>query len=911
MKSKLLHLTVLLFGLGLAATAAAQPTVIRGRVTDKKTAEALPGANIMVPGTYKGAVSKPDGSYEISGLAPGDYDLKASMIGYTVQIRTGIRLEAHKTVQVDFNLESTVLALGQSVEVIGQKPLFETDITASQQRLSSDEIKQKMVENVNDLVGEQLGVVVQDNKIHIRGGRADESLYVIDGQSIKDPLSGYSNTLYVNASAIKDLKIITGGFDAEYGQAMSGVVDIETKEGDDEYTGGLSLKSDNLLKSYVKGYNSDIAQFNLGGPEPVTSWLLPGIGIRLPGKLHFFLSAYGHVTDTYLPKASRLYPARAAYERFAPREENDWHIMTKLSWILKPGQKLTVAHDRSLNINQGFFMPVIMDARGFPWEYARMLDNYNTLTKEASLTNLQWTHTLNSRTFYRLSFSRFFTSIHSAVQNKRWSDYQQRLDLEPVYYIPDSQGNIQTRFGDGFWDTGDAEGWYDYFSDNYTLKGDITTQPNDKHSIKAGLESRYTDMQVVDINAPWYGESGLGRNHDYFRVYPNDGAFFIQDRVTYDGMIVNIGLRYDYWFPGKFVDDAIADSNTVTITDAARQKYRDETFKVFGRHGKGHLSPRLGISHPVTDNDVLYLHYGHFSQQPKGQYVYAKLRSTSEATYQLFGNPNLKPTTTVAYEIGLKHRFNANQTLEIKAYYKDMFDYPTAASIRKFSPRYGNISFLMYVNMDYARSRGIEMRFRRRYSKYLSGNIDFTYALASGKSSTPNTNLLVVAGKVSEKPLRESRLSWDRPYRLSSDVYFDMPQNANLRLFGLRLPEAWGVTLRWDYESGKRYQRIIDIANNIYEKDENGSLSDPWMRVDLKWYKEFAMAGMRFSLFVEAENLLNTKVPRIINPVTGRPFEPGDLIPVTWYDDPLDLPADNPARYDWPRRVMTGLEMRF
>jgi outer membrane receptor protein involved in Fe transport len=327
--------------------------------------------------------------------------------------------------------------------------------------------------------------------------------------------------------------------------------------------------------------------------------------------------------------------------------------------------------------------------------------------------------------------------------------------------------------------------------------------------------------------------------------------------------------------------------------------------------GKSHLSPRLGISHPVTDNDVLYLYYGHFSQKPKGQYVYAKLKSTSEATYQLFGNPNLEPTTTVAYELGIKHRFNANQTIEVKAYYKDMFDYPTSTSISKFSPRYGNISFLMYVNMDYARSRGVEVRFRRRYSKYLSGNVDFTYAVATGKSSTPNTNLLVAAGKVSEKPLRESRLRWDRPYRLSADVYFDMPKGANIRLFGLRLPENWGITLRWEFESGKRYTRLVDVDNHIYEKDEYGSISKPWMRTDLKFYKDFQFAGTAFSFFVEAENIFNTKIPRLINPVTGQPYEPGDVIPVTWYDDPLDLPPDNPARYAWPRRILTGIGIRF
>lgn len=889
----------------------AQKTVIQGRVVDKKTGESLPGVNVIVTGTYKGAATDAEGHYKITGLAPGDYNIKASMIGYTVQLQTGIKVRLNKTTVVNFELQPTVLALGQTIEVIGEKPLFEADLTASQQHLSSEEIKQKVVESVDDLVADQLGVVVQDNKIHIRGGRADESLYIIDGQSIKDPLSGYSNTLYVNAAAIKDLKVITGGFDAEYGQAMSGVVDIETKEGEAKYIGSASLKTDNLLANAIKSYNTDIFQFNFGGPEPLTDRLLRKWGVNLPGQLTMFFSGYGHITDSYLPRADKLYPSEPSYQKFAQREENDWHILGKLAWTIKPGQKLTVSYDRSLNINQGYFLPRIEGSRGYPYQYEKMLDHYNTFTKEALLSSVQWTHTLSSRTFYRLILSRFYTGLHSAVQNKNYSDYQQRLDLQPVHYIPDTNGNIQTRFGDGFWDTGDAENWYDYFSDSWMLKGDLTTQPNEKHSVKGGFEARYTTMQVIDINAPWYGETGLGRNHDYFRAYPNDGAFYLQDRITYSGMIVNIGMRYDYWFPGKYVDDAIDDPQTVTITQAARDKYHRDTFKVLGMRGKGHLSPRLGISHPVTDNDVLYMHYGHFSQKPKGQYVYAKLKSTSEATYQLFGNPNLNPTTTVAYELGLKHRFNANQTIEIKAYYKDMFDYPTSMSIKKFSPRYGNISFLMYVNMDYARSRGIEMRFRRRYSKYLSGNIDFTYAVATGKSSTPNTNLLVAAGKVSEKPLRESRLSWDRPYHLSTDIYFDMPKGANLRLFGIKIPEQWGLTVRWDLESGKRYNRIIDVKNNIYQKDQYGSISNPWTRTDIRFTKDVAFGPLGISFFVEAENVFNSKVPRIINPVTGRPYEPGDVIPVTWHDDPRDLPPANPARYNWPRRVLTGMEVRF
>ena len=147
-------------------------------------------------------------------------------------------------------------------------------------------------------------------------------------------------------------------------------------------------------------------------------------------------------------------------------------------------------------------------------------------------------------------------------------------------------------------------------------------------------------------------------------------------------MTVNIGMRYDYWFPGKYVEDAINDPNTVIITDEARKKFEEETFDLFGYKGKGRFSPRFGISHPVTDNDVLYFYYGHFSQLPTFQYVYAKLNSVSQSTYQVFGNPNLNPKTTVQYELGIKHRFSEDQVLELKAYWKDMFDYETSQTIR-------------------------------------------------------------------------------------------------------------------------------------------------------------------------------------------------------------------------------------
>lgn len=897
-------------------TAVAQPATGRivGQVTEKSNGEPMAGVNLSLKGTYMGASTDVDGFYSIEGIAPGVYDIEVSMIGYKIQLRTGVKIAAGESKKVNFEMEESVLAYGQEIVVIGEKPLLEVDQTASEMSFSSKDIQSKIVENVQQLLTQQPGIVKSDNKIHIRGGRADEGMYIVDGVSIKDPLSGYGNTLYINADAIEELKVITGGFNAEYGQAMSGIVDVVTKEGSDDYRGSMKFKTDFGGLGVFEDYNTQIFEFNFGGPEYISNRLLPAIGLKLPGDISFFISGYGNVTDSYLPAARKLYPSRSELDVFAPRQENDWHIMGKLSWRLSGGKKLSLSYDRSLNINQGYFKSFVFSSQSFPYRYSKNLEHYPTFTSESILANLTWKHTINSQMFYRVTLGKFFNATHSAVQNKKWTDYVEDLDLEPIHYSADSLGNVNIRRGDGFYDYGDYGQWYDYFSDRYSLKLDFTDQVNDKHQIKTGFDISYTEMQVVDINDPWFGESGYGRSYDIYKVYPNSGAFYLQDQIKYEGMIVNLGLRYDYWFPGKFVEDAINDPETIIISDEARQKFKDETFKFMGMRGKGHLSPRIGISHPVSDRDVLYFNYGHFSQNPKGQYVYAKLKSTSSATYQLFGNPNLNPTTTVAYELGIKHKFNENLMMELKAYYKDMFDYPTSEKISVENPRYGNLSYLMYLNMDYARSKGIELRVKQRYAKYLSGSLNLTYAVSKGKSSNPNDNLLVQAGRIEEKPLKENFLSWDKPIRLQLDLNFQVEEDEAPKVLGYRLPENWSVSTHYELESGKRYTELVDIETEVYDDANPYSKMAPYYhQFDVRFSKFFEYMGLTFTAMLEIENLFDAKIPRIINPYTGREYLPGDILTQKYTRDynPYPNPIYDPSKYRRPRLVKYGLSVRF
>jgi len=898
---------------------------LTGVINEASNGSGLPGVNVMVKGTYYGAASDLEGRYRIDNISPGSYDIEVSMIGYKIILKTGVTIGPGEIIDLDFNMEETVLSFGEDVVVMGKKPLFDVDETSSIARVRREDIEAKVVSSVEDILSEQIGVTTQDGEIHIRGGRIDESIFVVDGFSVKDPLSGYSGNLFVNADAIEELEIVTGGYNAEYGQAMSGVVNIKLKEGRDHYEGTVKYSSDRLLSD---NFNSDRIEFNLGGPDLLFQTLPTAIGLDLPGRFSFFFNGYGKMYDGNLPVASRLYPHRYwessmisdskaddIMSKLAGRENNDWHLLYKLTWELTSKKKLSASYDASLNINQGYFMPRAFSSTYFPYRYMNILDNYNTITRDTRLLNLNWTHTLSTSSFYEITVGKFTTMEHSAVQDLHWSDYQQRLDLEPINYNLDDtdlDGNIQITYGDEFYDTGFAPEWYDLSSENTRFDIDWTVHTKSGHKVKTGFEHTITEIQVLDIDEPWSGSSGFGANYDYYNAKTYFGAFYLQDRIIFEGMTLNLGLRTDYWIPGRYVEDAINDTSNIIITDKARKIFDEETFNFPWFEEpykmKARLSPRFGISHPITDNDVLYFYYGHFSQLPTFQYVYAKINSKAQSTYQVFGNPNLNPKTTVQYELGVKHRFSEDQVLELKAYWKDMFDYETSQTIRPSNPKYAHLSFNMYFNADYARSRGVEAILKSRLFKNWYIDLNFNYSIVTGKSSSPMDNLLVQAGQLSEKPLGENYMSWDRPLHFFANLSYSHPSN-------------WGVSARLEYESGRRYTRsiqdtVIYVGDRPYyegpREDDRpyAYVSDiPSRNVDLKFYKTFKVGNFKLKSYLEVENLTNEMIPRRINPYTGRGYGPGEIYGYRMANSPD--PNLDPSRNRKLRSMEIGLQFIF
>jgi outer membrane receptor protein involved in Fe transport len=499
--------------------------------------------------------------------------------------------------------------------------------------------------------------------------------------------------------------------------------------------------------------------------------------------------------------------------------------------------------------------------------------------------------------------------------------------LPVQYFMPDSN-RVRVIPGDGFYDGGNASYWHDHWVDEWTLIGSITSHAIENHQLKAGFNARFQEMQLIDIVQPYLND-GWGSSQDIYKVSPAMGGLYLQDDITFSGMILNAGVRLDYWFPGKYVDDAIADTSLFILTPAMRQQYKDETYSLFDRRFKMRISPRIGVSHPVSENMMLFFNYGHFSKWPKPQFVYAKLGPTSASgSFQKFGNPNLNPETTVSYELGVRNKFSKDDVLSVTAFYKDIFDYIQTTTIRGI-PRIGSAVF--YLNLDYARSRGIEIDYKTRIGNNFTASLGGSYSIVTTKNSSPNVQDLIYLGVIDEEPIRETFAIWDRPLQGNMSLNYYRPKNDKWDLFGLDMPTDWNLNFYWVAMSGKRYTPAVFDQNDpltgrpLYSstRDEdqlNSKIGGIWSWADLTFEKYFDLTEqMKMTFSLEVLNIFNFKNTNIVNPVTGRAYEYGDPVPSSWNDPlypdiswPISEPYPfNPARYKNPRNIRAGLSLTF
>ncbi|RMG22653.1 MAG: TonB-dependent receptor [Bacteroidetes bacterium] len=671
------------------------------------------------------------------------------------------------------------------------------------------------------------------------------------------------------------------------------------------------------------------------------------------GKLTFFASGSMFLTDEYYRvQARQLHSSLFKNDTlWAPRQDNRWSNTLKLAYNLKPGWKLTLTNQHSLNINQSTRSLQIIGndevvRPGFQYIFSLNLDHANTYTHNSNLSVLNLKGLVGQQWTFDFTLGRLFTNLRADANGRpfRSATVDQIYDpasivTDPVDVFNPNDPVVYVFPGPGLYNNGGiATLWHDHFAREYTAKAKFTFASKSKvHHLSFGIEHKEQTYQWIDVTRPWVGapirindtlttpSTSLGRSSDFWRVSPATGGLFFQDEIRYKGIIAVVGARLNYWAPGKFADEAV-ENPRAPVLEAVRQAYRQETFGLLGRRWKARLLPRLNVSFPVTENNVLYFNYSHAMRLPHPRFVYAGLDPVYQDRSFLanLGNPNIDPEVTVSYEIGLKAQLTKDWAMTLTAFYNDKFDYIVSrrVEVRDATGRFVEKTF--YINQDYARIRGLELGFTRRIGSWLSASVSGSYSVATGKSNSAAESALQIRQQGFVNTTKEQFLAWDRPFDFKGLLLFTPDSTVYLGSFPL---QGFRATLSATYKSGLRYTpyrllRVNDATGRPeYERIDDqpfAKVGSPWFWVDLKLSRDFRL-GRRglLSLNVEVSNLTNYRSAAIVNGVTGRAYELGDPLPLSardpLYPDPQNngLPPFNPARFLAPRHLMLGLDVGF
>ena len=895
LRLRLWPLTPLMTLLLAAAPAFAQDKGgIVGRVTDKRTGHAIPFATVTIPGAKRGGLTDSEGQYQIGGLLAGNYEVRIQFLGYKPVSRAGVVVSPGKPAVADFQLEEVVVREEKVVEVIGERRLVEVRQGATIRGANAAEIRNLPVQTVGEVLQRQAGISADAEQIHVRGGRADETVFMVNGVANRNLITGQSTVGQLNARSVSEVNVATGAFDVRFGDALSGVVEVKLKEPTETFHTGITTSG--------SSYGGRAWQVVVSGRDPLFGPLLHVVGLRPSGTLSSILDVSSSLYDSrfrYLNGVSggafsrfeknfflpdEPYRLHSSYEdsffghafsypdMFSPSAENHWSARYGLTW--KPNDRDKVSFDLSkrIAIDQGFSrlqlnLSGLPSDPAYPWQWAHRPDHAGTFFEDNLQSNLEWRRVLGTTGYFNLLVSRYLFAQRHDVQGKLWTQYEQPNDL-------DAFPNGDPRAKDYFLDTGDANVWEDQRSQTISTQASLVKRLNRRNEIGIGFQHDARSLQYVRIEDPWnFDPSGLGNKHDLWRVHPWLGDLYARDRIEYEGFTANFGVRLDYWFVGREVETAIADTSNPNVTRQLRDNFYADTRSFFGRRYKLRWSPRLIVAHPISENSSFFFNYGMFTQIPSGIFPYSKLTSISSESFTKLGNPDLNPQVTINYELGGKDEFLPGSAANLTFFVKDTYDYADAVkfNVQQSSGSQLPASYTTYLNGSYARSRGFELEVERRRARFWSGRIQYTFSQTHGKTSDPNEQRasIINGGSAGETPVTEHIVTWNRPHKVgvTLDMRFDRETPAGL---GWLKKSGFNVYLRG--ESGRAFTPMVPVGEGTL-----AAVGNPYSRngpfqifTDIKASHYFKTGDRKLELSVGCTNVFNNHFMARLDPVTGK-----------------------------------------
>jgi len=481
--------------------------------------------------------------------------------------------------------------------------------------------------------------------------------------------------------------------------------------------------------------------------------------------------------------------------------------------------------------------------------------------------------------------SQFWTNFREIVRDVDDRNGNGSTSDELRWQLNGTVNGYQSRLiTDGAWYYTGDEGWYlNQVSRTTNIRADYSNQLNSSNLLKTGVEADYILGDVEKVSF----ESVSNPRFDLWNQDLVDVAFYSQDKIEVrDGFIINAGIRFDYYNPSGLENALLYPGDPTTLPSHKDGLGLTSADKVPARW---QISPRIGISHPITERDKIHFYYGHFFQRPDLRFLYENVALNFRYTTNVdLGNPRLLPEKTVSYELGWDHMFTDFLRMNMTLYFKDITNLIGATDfVISGSPD----SYQAYTNMDYANVRGLELTLESVGVRGIGGMINVSYAFANGRSSSVfRSNGQIV-------PRRLDPLDWDVRWKI----------NANLLLTSTgAVREMIGdgevdfvVTAR----SGYPYSSNTRDAFPLFVLRNDARL--PWVsNVDMRAQKPFTFSGIEFTVLAEVKNLFDT---RNISYIAGGRE---GLVEYESTGNPTG-PYNDPQAYTAPRIYRFGLQVQF
>ena len=600
---------------------------IAGKVTDS-SGEVLVGVQVFIEGTTRGTTTDVDGKYSLVNLDPGEYTVVFTYIGFaTVKVQK-VEVLVDKTTSIDAEMSEEVIE-GEEIIVTAERPIVEKDRTTTTSYVSAAQLEDLPLVSINEAINQQAGVV--DG--HFRGGRTGEVSYLVNGVPINNAFNNGAS-FDVEQNMVSSLEVISGVFNAEYGQAMSGVVNIVTKGVSREWSGNflgyagrivsnrkldyITRNTDNNIFLSRDDFSNDIYtysevapaigdqdyQVSLGGPI-----IKDKLGIQTTLR---YVTFDGHLIGRDLFRPSDIQSASIS----SGADPSTWLLMSS-----GDGEFESLNRQKRISLNSSIVYEINSklkidynlffqtgDGRNYShfYKYNPSAINPYYFFNQTHILGLRYS--ISNNAFANLSYS----YLDDRSENYLYDDVSATGDLDERYVasrMSSQQG--QYAFAMGGNDLGSGQD----ITKSHTIVADFTSQVNNTILWKSGITARFHELDNegfgISVNE---ATQRAFRADDPFtnnslEVKPYELAAYSQVKLELEDLIVNAGLRVDYFEPDFVVPIDLTQYHLDTILDPAtgsmisNRKTADPTYQV---------SPRLGVAFPISEQGVMRFSAGLF-----------------------------------------------------------------------------------------------------------------------------------------------------------------------------------------------------------------------------------------------------------------------------------------------------------